>query len=308
MTQSADGRDTRVVMHNNLVRHTLKSFARLGAMEHKIIAAAVAQIDHRSDTIPDIELEIAEIAKAAGIKSGQVYPASKQAARNLCGEVLEFDRPDNGNHVICSWMASAEYHKGEGTMTCTFAKPLKPLLTALKECRTEMELASIMQIGGSAYAHRLYQLACSYRSRNGWISTIEELREQLGVKPKDYPRLYDFKKRVLDGPIEILNERTDLRIGYKKGNPGRSWKSIEFTVLSQSSRPEIKQAEKVPKWEQWFEEKLETEEGQDVIWKAAQELDLAPAGERGGLSLSKKHSFFRHAAEIYAEARQSKIL
>lgn len=307
MSKSTDGQTTKVVMHNSLVRHTLKSFSRLGAMEHKIIAAAVAQIDHRSDTIPAIELEVTELAKVAGLKRKDIYEAAHEAARNLVGEVLEFRDPKDNASVICGWMSAARYQHGEGTIICKFAADLKPVLTALKECRTEMELASIMRIGGSAYAHRLYQLACSWRSNHGWTASIATLREQLGVKKNDYPRLYDFKKRVLDGPIRIINERTDIAMAYEKGNKGRSWQSIKFTVLSQSSRPErLKKAERPPDWEIWWDERCETESGQDTIWAAAQELGLV-AGARGGLGLSKRHSLFLYAKEIWAAALQSKL-
>lgn len=305
MSKSADGQEARVVMHNSLVRHTLKSFARLGAMEHKIIAAAVAEIDHRSDELPEITLEIVEIAKAAGLNRKDIYEAAKEAAKNLCGEVLEFNRPDNGNLVICSWMAEAEFEKG--VIRCSFAKGLKPVLTALKECRTEMELASIMQIGGSAYAHRLYQLACSWRNNHGWKTSIKDLRGQLGVKEGDYTRLFDFKKRVLDTPIQILNERTDVRIAYKKGNKGRTWTHIEFMVLSQSSKPQIKQAEKLPEWDAWFEERCETESGQDTIWATAFSLGLVPSGSRGRTSISRQHALWSHRKAIWEDARQRRL-
>ena len=296
----------KVVMHNNLVRQATYGLAKLGALEHKIIAAAVAQIDHRSETIPDIELSVNELAKACGIEGRSIYQRAREAARRLRREEIIFIDPSTGDEVIAGWMSVARYQKG-GALVCKFADDLKPVLTALKERRTEMELESIMQIGGSAYAHRLYQIACSWRSNAGWITELEKLREQLGVPADAYKANKDFRRYVLDRPIEAINSRTDLQIAYEKANKGRQWFRIRFYVQSQGRSDEPKKAEKVPAWEAWWDDLSETDTGQDEIWKLARELGLV-TGERAGLSLSRRHSLFQHAPELYRETKQTKML
>lgn len=305
MTQSADGENGKVVMHNSLVRQATHGLAKLGSMEHKIISMAVSQIDHRSDTIPDVEISVNELAQSAGIKSGQVYPQVRAAARNLRREEVIFIDPTTGDEVICGWLSVARYKKG-GTLLCKFADDLKPVLVALKECRTEMELASIMQIGGSAYAHRLYQLACSWRSNHGWTSRLDVLREQLGVPEGSYTILKDFKRRCLDYPIAIINEKTDIKIAYEKGNKGRIWERVKFTVLSQSSKPEIKQAEKIPEHEEWFLKQIETPEGRQIIWTSAVRLELA-RGEKVPTTIAPNHPLAESAKAIYNEHHQPRL-
>ena len=208
MSKTEDGK-IRVVMHNNLIRQATHGLAKLGALEHKIVAAAVSEIDHRSATIPDIELEVNELAKMSGVTGGSVYPRVREAARNLRKEEIIFTDPATGDEVICGWLSVARYVKG-GTLVCKFADDMLPVLTALRERRTEMELESIMQLGGSAYAHRLYQIACSYRSLGHWDTDIDKLREQLGVPPDAYKSTKDFRRRCLDAPIQTINERTDI--------------------------------------------------------------------------------------------------
>lgn len=304
MTQSADGQTTKVVMHNNLVRQATHGLAKLGSLEHKIIAIAVAEIDHRGDTIPDIDLEVAELARATGTKDKDIYRKVRAAARNLRREEIMFYDPETGDEVICGWMSVARHKKG-GVLTCKFADDLKPVLVALRECRTEMELASIMQIGGSAYAHRLYQIACSWRNNHGWTSRIDVLREQLGVDDGAYGRAIDFRRYVLDGPIKIINERTDVKIGYAKGNKGRSWTHIKFTVLSQSSKPQIKHAQQVKEEDEWWLDQCESEEGMDEIWGAAYGLGLVNCRARGSAILSNQHSLYAERKRLYFEWNQT---
>jgi plasmid replication initiation protein len=305
MTQSADGENGKVVMHNSLVRQVTHGLAKLGAMEHKIISMAVSQIDHRGDTIPDIEISVNELAQSAGAKGRSIYQETRTAARNLRTEEVIFIDPSTGDEVICGWLSVARYQKG-GTLLCKFADDLKPVLVALKECRTEMELASIMQIGGSAYAHRLYQIACSWRSNHGWTSRLDVLRDQLGVQEGSYPTLKDFKRRCLDYPIAIINEKTDIKIAYEKGNKGHIWERVKFTVLSQSSKPEIKHVEKIPEHEEWFLKQIETPEGMQKIWDAALRLELVQCKNPPHV-MTPNHGLAASAKSIYKEHHEPRL-
>lgn len=306
MTQSADGITDTVVLHNNLIRHLPHGLAKLGAMEHKIIAMAVAQIDHRHDeSIPILEIEISKLAKLSGMTGGNIYPAAHAAAKALIGEVIEFTDPKKPKRtILCSWMAAATYTKGEGVLRCEFSKHLTPYLLQLKALRTEMQLSSILRIGGSGYAHRLYQLCCSWRSNRVWSIPIEELRELLGVKKGAYSRTIDFRRYSLDAPIKTINDRTDIKIAYEKGNKGRSWTHVKFSILDQSP-PKIKEAKKLSKSDEWWDLKVQTAEGSNEIWEAAYTAGLVLTANRGHAVLSAAHGLYQHREALHGESMQT---
>ena len=104
-----------------------------------------------------------------------------------------------------------------------------PLLCDLKEKFTLYALEQIADLK-SAHAIRLYELLISWRS-TGKTPVIEvaELRQRLGIYKAEYPRMTDFKRRVLDYAVKQINEHTDITASYTQYKRGRSISGFEFT-------------------------------------------------------------------------------
>ncbi len=90
------------------------------------------------------------------------------------------------------------------------------------------------------FSFRLYSWLYKYKNLNrnkkhsGVISTdpitIEWMKERTGLTGK-YPVYKDFKKRVLDPAVDIINANTNLSVTYEGIKSGRKIESVVFTYL-----------------------------------------------------------------------------
>jgi len=57
---------------------------------------------------------------------------------------------------------------------------------------------------------------------------IQQLRGQLGVEPKQYKIISNFKLRVLDVAVEQVNQHSDYKIEYEQHKQGRTITGFSF--------------------------------------------------------------------------------
>lgn len=57
---------------------------------------------------------------------------------------------------------------------------------------------------------------------------IEQLRGQLGVEPKQYKIISNFKLQVLDVAVEQVNQHSDYTIKYEQHKQGRTIIGFSF--------------------------------------------------------------------------------
>ena len=58
---------------------------------------------------------------------------------------------------------------------------------------------------------------------------IDDLRSKLGVEPKQYKTMCNFKIKVLDKAINQINEHTDITVKYEQHKTGRKITAISFS-------------------------------------------------------------------------------
>jgi hypothetical protein len=89
----------------------------------------------------------------------------------------------------------------------------------------------------------MYELLKQYEYAGAREISVKDLRDFLGVGPKEYPRWDNFKRRVLDGPQAALKDYTDIQFDWevvgKRGRGGRAY-HLKFTVRPNNNHlPEI---------------------------------------------------------------------
>ena len=65
---------------------------------------------------------------------------------------------------------------------------------------------------------------------------INDFRELLGLTIEDYPRIDNFKRKILDFSISQINEHTDILVGYEQHKAGRVITGFSFT-FTQKKQP-----------------------------------------------------------------------
>lgn len=119
-----------------------------------------------------------------------------------------------------------EYHPRKGLHIC-FNKHMRPFLLDLYRERkgyTKFNMKQLFNLS-STYAMRILELMLQYKGmmKNKVIVrqfSLEDLRFLLDIKPTEYLRTYDFRRRVLDGPIKEIGEKTLYAITYETQRTG----------------------------------------------------------------------------------------
>ncbi|MBX4377606.1 replication initiation protein, partial [Mycobacterium tuberculosis] len=91
------------------------------------------------------------------------------------------------------------------------------------------------------YSGRLFELVTQVRNKKNKetdILPIEIFRKQLGIEPKQYKGMSDFKKYVLDKAVEEINEHSDLLIDYVQKKDGRTIIGFYFNITIKEPKKE----------------------------------------------------------------------
>src|SRR5699024_107116 len=88
--------------------------------------------------------------------------------------------------------------------------------------------------------------------------SLEELRDRLGIKPEEYPRMHDFKKRVLDLALEQINEHTDIKVSYVQEKTGRRVTAFNFKFKEKTKEKKVTK-NRDPNTIDWINNQTDTE-------------------------------------------------
>jgi hypothetical protein len=107
-----------------------------------------------------------------------------------------------------------------------------PLMFDLRSHYFKYELWNTLSLTGHNQL-RMYEILKQYEKTGYRIIGVNELRDMLGILPKEYPVYNDFKKRVLDACQRSLSEKTDISFTYevdKRAGRGGKIQSLKFII------------------------------------------------------------------------------
>jgi hypothetical protein len=81
------------------------------------------------------------------------------------------------------------------------------------------------------YSIRIYELLKQYERIGQRTFEIGELRKILGVKPNEYKKYNDFKRKVLHTAQRELSLKTDIEFKFSEMKTGRKITDIEFVIF-----------------------------------------------------------------------------
>ncbi|MBK8455337.1 MAG: replication initiation protein [Thiofilum sp.] len=166
------------------------------------------------------------------------YSALQEACKNLFERRFtyqEINKKGNLEKVYSRWVSEVRYIDNEASVKLIFSPAVVPLITQLEKQFTSYEIEQVSNLS-STYAIRLYELLIQWRSAGKTpIFEMREFKSRLGVEEKEYIRMSDFKKRVLDLAIEQINENTDITASYEQHKAGRVITGFSFTFKFKKS-------------------------------------------------------------------------
>ena len=205
--------------------------------EQRLILLAVAVADGAAAQLKSMAIPASLYAERFGVTRQAAYMALHEAAGQLFERRFSYQRlTDRGNvaQVHSRWVQSIAYVADEAEVRVRFADDVVPLLCELERRFTHYALEQISGLT-SVHAVRLYELLIAWRStRQTPVIDLGEFRQRLGIEEGEYPRMTDFKRRVLEPAVAQINAHTDITAAYEQHKRGRSITGFSFTFTMKS--------------------------------------------------------------------------
>jgi plasmid replication initiation protein len=208
--------------------HLIEAGYKLSLNEQRLILMAITQLDGRKPAPKDNDFVItaAEFAEAFNIPIKQAYETLDDAASRLYErDIKTYDR-DAKMRDRFRWVDRVKYWDGEAKVTLSFTRWVIPYLTVLYQQFTSYELKQVSQLN-TAYSIRFYELLVQFLKTGERYITLKQLRELLELKDQ-YPRFFDFKKRILEPSIADINMKTNLTVEWDVMKKGRVITGLMF--------------------------------------------------------------------------------
>ncbi|MBN4056114.1 replication initiation protein [Rhodothermus sp. AH-315-K08] len=209
-------------------------------------------------------------------------------------------RGGGSDWVFASWVASAEYKRGEGVIEFEFSAKLKPHLLGLTKDFTLAEAERLITLR-TGYAAKLYMNLKRHSYKNRRIRyRLSTLRMILGVdlvgenpQKRRYKNYNDLKRHVLDDARKEIEDKMPMRFEFTPIKTGRRVTDVEFYVTQglvpseqlfleegrESPRPltrEIVSAFPPGEFDQKTAERIESNKWSYVEWGSPKMKDREP--------------------------------
>jgi plasmid replication initiation protein len=160
------------------------------------------------------------------------------------------DARGRSNWEKLTWFTYSKFNKDSGVCTMTFSAELAAFIVELKRLYAKINLQDLGRLQ-SKYALRLFELAKSYESLAGkdgnqekeWYfeRNIDELRAILGIDAETYKKTGDFRKYVVEKPVEEINHAgVGLAIESKSVKQGRKLVAIRLNCKKAARESPVK--------------------------------------------------------------------
>lgn len=224
-----------IVKDNALIEASHK----LGEGEQRLILLAILKARSQCNTIEQLQgkeliIHADDYINHFGATKQGAYKALKQAVMGLFEAKWGYKYlTEKGEQRVRyeRFTQSADYGKGEGTVSFKFADAIIPMLVELERRFTVYEIEQISKLS-SGYAMRLYEFFMQHldkKTGKGWLDiSLDDLRFRFGLLPTEYKAMKDFKLRVLDLSVIQINENTDLSANYTQKKQGRKIVGFKF--------------------------------------------------------------------------------
>ena len=165
-----------------------------------------------------------------GISLDHSYKLLAVAVERLAERWVTIDNPDpEDSHLTRTrtrWVTAIDYRPGLGELRIYFAPKIIPYISQLSREFTRYRLQHVVSMT-SVYAIRLYELLIQWQGSGEREVEVDWLKEQFQLSDK-YPRMYDFKKYVLQPAVDQINKHSNLWVRRSQRKSGRVVIALQF--------------------------------------------------------------------------------
>ena len=211
--------------------------------EHDLMTLAINKLHRQGTGNHEVFITAKEFAVANKISESHAYQQLKSTADKLMERKIKFplyvdsDKkikgepncvgvlpPKHGRFQVANaqynWLQGVAYAEDQGFIYLHFSDPLKFLIDKTGDAYTNYNYSKTIDMT-SFNAKRLYELICKWKDLGKTKSMhIDEWKEFFGVLDK-YPKVFDFKRRVLEPAIDVVNSQGEFTLTLKQEKVGR---------------------------------------------------------------------------------------
>ena len=229
-----------IVKDNTLINASYS----LELTEQRIILLAILKArENKTPHNQELIVTAQSYITAFNVHRNTAYKTLKTACDNLFTRQFTYQRYNsNGNVEVVKtrWVQSVIYAENESYIKIKFTDEILPLVTMLEKHFTSYELQQVSSLK-SVHSIRLYELLIQYRTVGKIEISLDDLRLKLGINESEYPRMDNFKNRVLDVGIQQINEHSDITVKYDQVKTGRQITGFIFTFKQKPSKATAQQ-------------------------------------------------------------------
>ena len=224
---------------------------KLNPLALKFVTTIIANVKRSDEPDREYVFRVKDFAEMMGVSHHDIYAEMEEAVEELLKKPLHIKTDDGW--IKTNWISDAEYKEGEGCISFTISKKLRPILLAVQEKFLKYRIENILRLK-SGYVIRFYEILKDWYNQseryNGSkkvekIVEVRWLREILDI-PDSYQYSSGIKLRVIEKAKYQLREHTDIKFDYEEIKTGRKVTHLKFTIKSnsQEDRPAKKIANK----------------------------------------------------------------
>jgi plasmid replication initiation protein len=153
-----------------------------------------------------------------GGSAGEIHTQLDFATTALMKRVVKIETEKGWDKF--QWVSHSRLIRGSSIIEIQFHEMMAPYISEMKKCFTKIELP---QLAGftSSHALRIYENMLRWDTETCLEITVEDLKKMLGLydekkKTFDYPRFFDFEKKVLKQAENQIKLYTPHILKYQK--------------------------------------------------------------------------------------------
>lgn len=202
----------------------------MGLDEHRILLLTLGVLDPLNPR-RDFEFTITDFCEAyPDVNQKSAYEQVERAIKKISSRWMTLEDNENIKREI-AFVTDRTYFKKEGRFQITFHEKLMPYISDLRMVLggyTTYQLKNISSLS-SPHAIRLYELLIQYKKIGERELSLEALKDWLQVSDK-YSTYANFRRRVLEPAVKLINETTDIKISYTAVKRGRKIIGFLFEI------------------------------------------------------------------------------
>ena len=246
-------------MKKDLVKQSnslTEAFYNLSTVEYRVLRmafSALAECETNPSFFRNVRMTVkaSDYAELYEVDKNTAYQALREASERLFNRYFTYDTLVNADLMLYEriksrWVTKIGYIENQAVISFYLTDDVLNMVGNLKQQYTYFNLSQTIGLN-SFYAVRVYEMLMQWRSSKQVPSiSIADLRGRLGIADTEYPRVYDFKKYVIDTALRQINETTGIIASYEQIKQGKTVIGFTFSYKDKKKKDPLKTVSPAP--------------------------------------------------------------